>query len=69
MTNSITHLSGHEFQLGDAISITTMVPDNRWWRRVWYWMTFRRRPVRSITKEAVVGFVNSATLATFSEKP
>lgn len=35
----ITTSRDHSYQAGDTIAITK--PDRRWWRRLWFFVTFR----------------------------
>ena len=34
------------FKKGDRLAIT--MADRRWWRRFWYWITFRKNPQRTV---------------------
>jgi len=45
--STVTTGSGHGYEVGDVIKITSN--DYRWWRRLWYFVTFRRNPQRTVT--------------------
>jgi hypothetical protein len=51
---------GHGYKAGDMLKITTM--DNRKWKRVLHWVTFRKPP--TITKIAKISSVTTTTLTT-----
>lgn len=43
---TITTSPDHGLRLNDRISMTLDVPDRRWWRRAWFWITRRGKPTR-----------------------
>lgn len=45
---TVTTSTPHGFRVGDVVMITHVVPDRRWWRRLWCWVT--RQPAPTITK-------------------
>lgn len=47
---TITTAAPHSIYVNDTISLTVMVPDRRWWRRLWSAVTLRRPPWRSETR-------------------
>lgn len=44
---TVTTSQGHELRAGDLVTIE--LEDRRWWRRLWYFVTFRSRPMRTRT--------------------
>jgi hypothetical protein len=51
---TITTSGNSEFSAGDNIAI--VLPDRRWWRRLWHFVTFQSSP--TITKYATVSGIS-----------
>ncbi len=46
MSETITTVSALDYRAGDIVEI--VVQDKRWWRKLWYFMTFRKHPYRKV---------------------
>ena len=46
----ITTTSPHGLNAGDIVRVSSMVPDRRWWTRLWSWLLRRPPPMRTVWK-------------------
>jgi len=61
--STVTTSDNNGFKVGDGVKISTI--ENRWYIRFWYFMTFRKRPIRSELFK--IKYVESPTTLTISE--
>ena len=50
-SSTVTSASKNNFTKGDFIAVS--VPEKRWWVRLWYFITFRERPLVTGTYKVI----------------
>lgn len=63
-TVTLTHQA--DISVGDKVSIP--VPENRWWVRAWYFLTFRQAPARNEVL-IVTGVTGGGTVLNVTQGP
>lgn len=59
--STVSTNAGHGLKAGDSISVMVTVRDKRWWRRLWYAITFKGIPYRMETRRCRISVATSCS--------
>ena len=62
MTSTLTTNGRHDYQIGDTISVTRVVPETRWWVVAWAWLLRRPPRMRNVYEMMTVTDVTATTI-------